>query len=174
MTAFAFTLSERLGWKVTVIVEYAARLLPRAQRGKLVALREVGPHVMVKRAESEPDLYAQAIAQGVDLVAEYPQGTVALIGPDPRKLIAVLRRQQAVVTDVKRHFWRLPSGASFAVLAPTEARGLEFDGVVVVEPDAFPDDRLGNGTLYTSLTRANRELRVVHFSRLPEPLRKAR
>ncbi|UJL31008.1 ATP-binding domain-containing protein [Mycolicibacterium vanbaalenii] len=54
------------------------------------------------------------------------------------------------------------------VLGPNHARGLEFDAVVVVEPADFPrnDDRR-QGLLYTALTRANKELVIVHSKPLP-------
>jgi len=44
---------------------------------------------------------------------------------------------------------------------------------VVVEPANFPysEDRLGS--LYTSLTRANKELVVVHHKALPSALRES-
>jgi hypothetical protein len=49
------------------------------------------------------------------------------------------------------------------VLTPMEARGLEFDGVVLVQPDEFPSPT----ELYISLSRPNRELQVVHTRGLP-------
>lgn len=52
-----------------------------------------------------------------------------------------------------------------------EARGLEFDAVVVVEPADFPLNIGRHGPLYTALTRANRELSVVYSRSLPDALR---
>jgi DNA helicase-2/ATP-dependent DNA helicase PcrA len=49
---------------------------------------------------------------------------------------------------------------------------LEFDGVVVVEPEVFPQNLARWGPHYTALTRPNRELVVLHTEPLPEPLRK--
>jgi DNA helicase IV len=56
---------------------------------------------------------------------------------------------------------------------PESARGLEFDAVIVVEPGTFPKNVGRDGQLYTSLTRANRELAVVLHASLPDGLRKA-
>ena len=55
------------------------------------------------------------------------------------------------------------------------AKGLEFDGIVVVEPAAMLRERPdgGVGGLYTALTRATRALSIVHAEPLPEPLRQA-
>jgi DNA helicase IV len=58
------------------------------------------------------------------------------------------------------------------VAVPDDARGLEFDAVVVVEPSEFPENFGRQGPLYTALTRANRELSVVHSNALPDGLRR--
>jgi len=58
------------------------------------------------------------------------------------------------------------------LITPDHARGVEFDAVVVVEPAAFPRNLGRFGPLCTSLTRANRELNVVHAQSLPEALRR--
>jgi DNA helicase IV len=61
--------------------------------------------------------------------------------------------------------------APVAVLDAPEAKGLEFDHVVVVEPaQLVPADDAGLRLLYTALTRATQTLAVVHGARLPEAL----
>ena len=62
--------------------------------------------------------------------------------------------------------------ASIRVLPPQRARGLEFDGVVVVEPADFPENFGRQGVLYTALTRANKYLTVLHNRALPKDLKK--
>jgi DNA helicase IV len=52
------------------------------------------------------------------------------------------------------------------LLGPREAKGLEFDHVLVVEPGRF-----GTSDLYVALTRATQRLGIVHREALPEPLR---
>jgi len=60
------------------------------------------------------------------------------------------------------------------VLLPPEAKGLEFDAVVVVEPASFLEaGRLGGRLLYIALTRAVQELTIVHSAPLPIPLAEA-
>lgn len=59
------------------------------------------------------------------------------------------------------------------LLTPREAKGLEFDHVVVVEPAQIVDEAVeGQGLreLYVALTRPTRSLVVVHARPLPEPL----
>src|SRR5690606_36425443 len=58
-----------------------------------------------------------------------------------------------------------------AVLTPRQAKGLEFDCVVVVEPaEIVAGSPRGLSDLYVALTRATRRLAVVHTGDLPEPL----
>ena len=70
----------------------------------------------------------------------------------------------------------LPQGDLFdeltvPVLTPRQAKGLEFDHVIVVEPAAVADDEdRGLRELYVALTRPTKTLVVVHARPLPEPL----
>jgi DNA helicase IV len=58
------------------------------------------------------------------------------------------------------------------VLTPREAKGLEFDHVVVVEPALIADEGgdAGLRELYVALTRPTKTLTVVHARPLPPPL----
>ena len=61
--------------------------------------------------------------------------------------------------------------APIAVLGPVEAKGLEFDQVIAVEPaELVLPDRRGLRLLYVTLTRATQRLQVVHAKALPEAL----
>ncbi len=61
--------------------------------------------------------------------------------------------------------------ARVAVLTVTEARGLEFDGVVLVEPASImAESPNGANNLYVALTRATQRLGVVHTTPLPAAL----
>jgi DNA helicase IV len=61
--------------------------------------------------------------------------------------------------------------SSVPVLSPREAKGLEFDHVVVVEPAAIADSgENGLRELYVALTRPTKTLAVVHARPLPEEL----
>jgi DNA helicase IV len=52
-----------------------------------------------------------------------------------------------------------------------DVKGLEFDGVVVVEPAAWAaNGRRGLRDLYVALTRATQRLDVVHTGELPSVL----
>ncbi|WP_116247788.1 ATP-binding domain-containing protein [Nocardiopsis sp. FIRDI 009] len=58
------------------------------------------------------------------------------------------------------------------VLTATEAKGLEFDAVVVVEPDVLLEQPCGANDLYVALTRATRRLTVAHTRELPRVLKR--
>ncbi len=55
-------------------------------------------------------------------------------------------------------------------LDPWQAKGLEFDTVVLVEPAAFLDHPYGLSLLYVALTRTTDRLFIVHERPLPEVL----
>ncbi len=61
-------------------------------------------------------------------------------------------------------------GDRLAVLAPAEAKGLEFDSVIVIEPAAIASRRHGLNLLYVAVTRPTQRLIVVHRDPLPWPL----
>jgi DNA helicase IV len=61
--------------------------------------------------------------------------------------------------------------ASVAVLSVREAKGLEFDAVVLVEPSAiFAESTRGANDLYVALTRPTQRLRVLYRETLPPGL----
>jgi DNA helicase IV len=59
---------------------------------------------------------------------------------------------------------------TITVLDPPEAKGLEFDAVLVVEPSAIHTDVRGGRLLYIALTRAVQALAIVHSEPLPAAL----
>jgi DNA helicase IV len=63
--------------------------------------------------------------------------------------------------------------ATIAILEVSEAKGLEFDAVVLAEPgDWAVSAGSGLRDLYVALTRATQRLDVVHAGELPEVLRR--
>ncbi|MFI6813167.1 HelD family protein [Nonomuraea sp. NPDC050328] len=61
--------------------------------------------------------------------------------------------------------------AAVAVLTVTQAKGLEFDAVVVVDPAGILAQPQGARDLYVAVTRATRRLTIVHEGPLPDVLR---
>jgi DNA helicase IV len=63
-----------------------------------------------------------------------------------------------------------PPGVAGAV-APSQTKGLEFDAVLVVEPERIlADGPRGMADLYVALTRATQRLGVLHRGPLPQAL----
>lgn len=160
------------GYRSTgTILSFADQLLPARSRGNQT-IQSGGPPVRVEWISQAAGLAPKAISVAAELAAVYPEGTSAIITVDPG----------AIMVELGRSGWRRPGaaltlwerdGRKVRLYVPEDARGLEFDAVVVVEPGAFPENLGRTGQLYTSLTRANRELAVVWHRGLPDPLRRA-
>ncbi|WP_214404021.1 AAA family ATPase [Pseudonocardia lacus] len=159
----------RRGYRTSAeIMRYADRLLPRLKR-TVDSLQAGGtPPRQVKVRPTE--VSARVAEEATELLGRHPGGTVAVIALIPAEVMRALRRAGFTVDphDVSK---LVRQGRAVRVLNPEQARGLEFDAVVVVEPSAFPTRAGQHGLLYTSLTRANRELVVVHSEPLPRELR---
>jgi superfamily I DNA/RNA helicase len=112
----------------------------------------------------------KTLAVASELIAKYPAGTVAIITIEPGSIIEQLGRDGWRRRD-SLGIWGKGS-EELRLYTPQGARGLEFDAVVVMEPGAFPKNLGRSGQLYTSLTRANRELAVVWHTGMPDPLRR--
>lgn len=73
--------------------------------------------------------------------------------------------EHALTQDQETDFGLGPAGIdhTVAVLTPADAKGLEFDGVILVEPASIAPagDATGIGELYVALTRSTSRLRVV-------------
>ncbi|MEI2729165.1 MAG: AAA family ATPase [Candidatus Nanopelagicales bacterium] len=164
---YTYRVMER-GYRSTQqILRFANRLLPRNERA--VECLQEGPDVRsVKVAESE--VAANTLWHASDFCAIYPGGRVAIITHFPAPIVGALREAGWHGDSREEHSWKRDEMSVF-VLRPENARGLEFDAVVVVEPDDYPQNLGRFGPLYTSLTRANRELAVVHAKPLPGALR---
>jgi DNA helicase IV len=104
---------------------------------------------------NEDELIGAALREAGDLAAR--DGLLAVIAP----------RSLAAETPTGDAF----DEASVPVLTPRQAKGLEFDHVVVVEPAAIAEDgEQGLRELYVALTRPTKTLVVVHARPLPEGL----
>jgi DNA helicase-2/ATP-dependent DNA helicase PcrA len=160
----------RRGYRSTKpILEYANRLLPRNQRA-LMAFQGEGPEPSVDRVRPS-DLGTALVGQVDRLLGAYPDGTVAVISADPATARKSLRSAGWALARTNHQIWER-NGRNVTVIDPDEARGLEFDAVIVVEPADFPQNYGRQGPLYTALTRPNRELAIVHAKPLPDALRR--
>ena len=150
-----------LGYRVPAsIMEMANELLAEAAPDvtpcRSVRLDGREPTFVAIPPAGERTAVAAALAE---LVGSY--ATVAVIRPP-----ALAGGVDAALADL------VPERrAGVTVLDPPDAKGLEFDAVVVVEPAAIAGDTArGLRLLYVALTRAVQELVVVHADQLPKAL----
>ncbi|MGW3992075.1 HelD family protein [Amycolatopsis sp. NPDC004772] len=121
------------------------------------------PPTSVRASGEPPWRQAADDVPGVraELVGEHTGGKLAVIAPAAGDLAAALslRRPPDPADDV-------------VVLTPAEAKGLEFDAVVIADPAAvLAAGPHGAGDLYVAMTRATRSLGVVHPGPVPRELR---
>lgn len=147
------------------ILRFANRLLPRGTRSER-ALRD-GPEPRVAKVQPSVKIRT-AVDAAVDMTSRHT-GLVVLISLEPTLCSTDIRKRQWIRGRLPQSWTR--DGHTVVVLHPDEARGLEFDAAVIVEPSDFPENVGRQGVLYTSLTRANKELAVVHSAPLPRDLR---
>jgi DNA helicase IV len=110
-----------------------------------IAYRTGAEPPVVRRVEAE-----HLLSEAFRAAAAAPDGLLAVIVPEELAGAA-------------------PSDELVPVLTPREAKGLEFDHVVVVEPAAIEPREL-----YVALTRPTKSLTVLHARPLPEALAYAR
>jgi DNA helicase IV len=159
--------------RVTLTVNYRtpAEIMDLANRLLAVAATGVEPTESVRRTGRPPvftradDVVAAAADAARRSVAE--GGTVAVIAPpDVHGALVGALADVGAVADAAEAL-----DAPVGVLLPTDAKGLEFDHVIVVEPARLvTPDSAGLRLLYVTLTRATRTLTVVHADGLPEAL----
>lgn len=148
------------------ILDLANRLLP-------TAAPEVTPARSIRRTGAEPQVLVVPPAEvhrEVGLATQRlagERGTVAVVA------VADLHHRIGVELDRLGTSWGSDVSAlgSVVVLTPLLAKGLEFDAVVVAEPAEIVDSEpAGHRALFVALTRATRQLVVVHSSPLPPQL----
>ncbi|MFH8569312.1 HelD family protein [Streptomyces sp. NPDC017993] len=140
----------------TEIMEVAAAV-PRATDSSFEpprSIRSTGIQPWARRAEDLPGAVAEAVAR-----ESQEEGRLAVIASRSRHeaLMAALPDASAGSSpDLTSHV---------VLIDPRQAKGLEFDTVIVVEPE-----ELGASDLYVALTRATQRLGVVHSRGLPATL----
>lgn len=145
----------RYGYRVPrQVVDFAAPLLPAAAPGAgLPEAVQVGPE--------EPSVHRVDAAERAGRVAaaalmRSTTATVGVICPDR------CRREVEAALTAKEVTWSEDLGGPVTLVSPRGAKGLEFEAVIVVEPEAIvEEDERGQRMLYVALTRATRTLDVV-------------
>lgn len=156
----------------TQVAEAAQRMAEAAGLpvSRLTSAREV-PDALRRRPVPDGAELAGAVAEAAALAAEIGLDAA----PDGPGRIAVIAHQDRVdalqrALEASPVAGLLRPGASvldapISVLTPREAKGLEFDAVVLVEPAEVAERTAGD--LYVAMTRATRVLTVIHARALP-------
>ncbi|WKD34214.1 ATP-binding domain-containing protein [Streptomyces xanthophaeus] len=133
------------------------------------AVREAGEDA-VRTVETEPwKLLDDTVAHVTRLVGTSDGNTlrsVAVIVPDDSDWLDAISRRIDGGGDIgDRH------RAAVSVLAAAQAKGMEYDHVLVIEPATIADrGPAGLRQLYVALTRSTQTLTVLHTSPLPDVL----
>jgi DNA helicase IV len=159
------------GYRVPAqVLEYASQLIPEIAP-------DLEPPTSVRDGE-EPwieqvteDVQWDVAFAAQDLV-ENEKGTIGIIAPRSH-----LGRLRHAFDDGEIAFGLARNGLKKRVtlLAADEAKGLEFDHVIVVEPSVIATERAqGLAELYVALTRPTQTLSVYHVEPLPPALNERR
>ncbi|MFF7793878.1 HelD family protein [Streptomyces sp. NPDC007991] len=121
------------------------------------SVRSTGVHPWARATDDLPGAVAKAVGELTPA-----EGRLAVIAPrDLHRGLAA--RLDGVTAGAEPDLTQ-----SVVLLDPRQAKGLEFDSVLVVEPA-----RYGTSDLYVALTRATQRLGVLHTGELPESLSEA-
>lgn len=88
-------------------------------------------------------------------------------------LPAIVEREMAALPEGRASVIGIGLPSEVEPLTPWEAKGLEFDTVVLVEPAAILAEEHGLSLLYVAVTRATHRLVIVHADPLPEVVARA-
>lgn len=162
----------------TEIMGLASRVLAEAAPGMVApeAVRDSGEPVRVVAAGADgvATAVARTAAEELAAVAGGPggDGRVGVLAP-PSLLDDLAGALRAAGIDAGSGRDAGLEGAA-TLLGVDEAKGLEFDAVVVVEPaQVASESPQGLRSVYVALTRATRRLAIVHGAALPAALRPA-
>ena len=148
------------------VMEVAARVLQAATPGLAPprSVRSTGEYPVFTTVGGRDLVAATAQVAKAELAVQAGGGRLAVIAP------------VALVEELRAAMGAPDAGAAaleqpVAVYSVDAAKGLEFDGVIVVEPAAIAAERRhGLRALYVALTRTTRRLHVLHSQPLPAGL----
>jgi DNA helicase IV len=157
------------------IIDFAGRLLPSIAPGLRppTSVRSAPGSLDVRRVTDLDGEVARACREALA-----KEGSVGLIAADAAVpgLLSLLSEEGLEHVPLAEGF----AGSRLVVTPATQAKGLEFDQVIVVEPTVIAEAEAGSVTderspglrrLYVVLTRAVSQLTVLHARDLPAALR---
>lgn len=120
--------------------------------------------------QSEPDRLFIDVAEATrKLTNEITDGTIAVVAPDSMVEQVSQTLDAAGIAHARATRTGLELGVT--VVPVSVVKGLELDGVVVVEPaNIVAEEQQGLRALYVALTRSTRRLTIVYTGTLPAPM----
>ncbi len=162
-----------VGYRIPAqIMELANRVMAAATPGlripDSVRVGDSAPRIVA--APSPNDLAATVAAEVGAMQEALPGGSLGVVAPD--SLIDDLSEELTAAGINHGTATRTGLDAGVTLVPVSVVKGLELDGVVVVEPARIvTDTEHGMRALYVALTRSTQRLTVVHGEDLPAPLR---
>ncbi len=161
-----------VGYRIPAqIMELADKVMHAARPGlrapRSVRQGDESPRIV---SSSNEDLVNTTVNEVTSMREKIESGNVAVVCPD-HMVSDISDALHAVgVHHGRAHATALE--ADVTVVPVSLVKGLELDGVVVVEPAAIVADEVhGLRALYVALTRSTRSLTVVHAQPLPDAMR---
>jgi DNA helicase IV len=159
------------------IMDVAADVLAVAAPGVSApeSVRAAGLEPLAVRASSAAALVDAVVSETVRTAGMIGEGRLAVLCA-AEQAGAVRAALARAVPELVGPADALPAAAAaldarVAVLTVVDSKGLEFDAVLLVEPAALlAGPTRGLADLYVALTRATRQLTVIHSGDLPDVL----
>ena len=152
------------------VMAMAARVLAEARPDLTPArsVRDAGVSPRAVEVPSTDGLVAAAVGAASEEAAAVDGGKVAVIVPVARlAAVSAAIHERSDLAGADDDLLAAPVSA----LTLDDAKGLEFDAVVVVDPSGIADEHPhGLGALYVALTRTTTRLALVHAGALPNAL----
>lgn len=151
-----------------------AQIMALANQVMLAATPTLRAPTSVRHSEDVPQLVATTPEQLLGevasatraLAADITEGTIAVVAPDSMVDEVSNALELAGIDHGRATRTGLEQGVT--VVAVSVVKGLELDGVVVVEPATIvAEEQQGLRALYVALTRSTRRLTIVHAGELP-------
>jgi DNA helicase IV len=122
------------------------------------------------RVDEPSQLHAALVRATREMAEQMPGASLAVVADDPMVDPICAAFREAGIDHGKATRSGLSTGVT--VVPVTVVKGLELDGVIVVEPAAIVEgEQQGLRALYVALTRSTKRLTVVHARDLPDAMR---
>ena len=155
-----------------------ANIMELANRVMMAATPSLRAPTSVRVGDEHPEfvhvapseLMTAVVSATKDLDADVGEGNIAVVVPDAMFEAVSSALDEAGIEHGKATRMGLTMGIT--VVPVSVVKGLELDGVVVVEPaDIVAGEQQGLRALYVALTRSTQRLTIVHAQPLPEAMR---